>query len=245
MTEHKKITRLAPEVVNRIAAGEVIQRPANALKEMLENSIDAGSKHITVTVKNGGLKLLHIQDDGCGIAKDDLGIVCERFTTSKLRKFEDLDNIATYGFRGEALASISHVAHVTITTRTRESRCAYRAKYEDSKLVPMKGNSIETKPQPCAGNVGTQICVEDLFYNVSTRRKALEGTSDQHARISEVVSRYAIHNAGVGFTLKKAGSNAAGAPFLIFCFVSYMSDMLSLKLQIGRRPYHFRGIQAR
>ncbi|MBN3271850.1 MLH1 protein, partial [Polyodon spathula] len=195
------IRRLDEIVVNRIAAGEVIQRPANAIKEMIENCLDAKSTSIQVTVKDGGLKLIQIQDNGTGIRKEDMEIVCERFTTSKLQKFEDLSAISTYGFRGEALASVSHVAHVTITTKTADGTCAYRASYCDGKL--------KAPPKPCAGNQGTQISVEDLFYNVSTRRKALKSASEEYSKIVEVVSRYAIHNSGKSFAVKKHGETVA------------------------------------
>ncbi|XP_077125445.1 DNA mismatch repair protein Mlh1 isoform X3 [Ranitomeya variabilis] len=147
------------------------------------------------------MKLIQIQDNGCGIRKEDMEIVCERFTTSKLQSFEDLSSISTYGFRGEALASISHVAHVTITTKTADGKCAYRASYADGKL--------KAPPKPCAGNQGTQISVEDLFYNVSTRRKALKSASEEHARIVDIVSRYAIHNSGISFSVKKQGETTA------------------------------------
>ncbi|CAK6435737.1 unnamed protein product [Pipistrellus nathusii] len=195
------IRRLDETVVNRIAAGEVIQRPANAIKEMIENCLDAKCTSIQVVVKEGGLKLIQIQDNGTGIRKEDLDIVCERFTTSKLQSFEDLANISTYGFRGEALASISHVAHVTITTKTADGKCAYRASYSDGKL--------KAPPKPCAGNQGTQITVEDLFYNIATRRKALKNPSEEYGKILEVVGRYAIHNSGISFSVKKQGETVA------------------------------------
>ncbi|XP_023331034.1 DNA mismatch repair protein Mlh1 isoform X2 [Eurytemora carolleeae] len=191
------IRKLDEVVVNRIAAGEVIQRPANALKEMLENSLDAKCSQITVTVRSGGLKLLQIADNGTGIRQEDLQIVAERFTTSKLKDFKDLSSIATYGFRGEALASISHVAHLSILTKTRDSACGYKAQYMDGKLTGT--------PKPMAANQGTTITVEDLFYNVPNRLGALKSHTEEFNKISEVMTRYAVHNSGVGFTLKKAG----------------------------------------
>uniref|UniRef100_A0A4W4EVT8 DNA mismatch repair protein MLH1 n=1 Tax=Electrophorus electricus TaxID=8005 RepID=A0A4W4EVT8_ELEEL len=197
------IRRLDEIVVNRIAAGEVIQRPANAIKEMIENCLDAKSTNIQVTVKEGGLKMIQIQDNGTGIRKEDLEIVCERFTTSKLQTFDDLATISTYGFRGEALASISHVAHVTITTKTTNGKCAFRCSYCDGKL--------KAPPKPCAGNQGTLISVEDLFYNVPTRRKALKSPSEEYSRIVEVVSRCIrpSTNSGKSFTVKKQGEMVA------------------------------------
>ncbi|DAZ99650.1 TPA: hypothetical protein N0F65_001887 [Lagenidium giganteum] len=199
-----RIQRLSTDVVNRIAAGEVIHRPSNALKELLENSLDAGSTQITVTVGQGGLALLQIQDNGKGIHKNDLEIVCERFTTSKLKTFEDLRSISSFGFRGEALASISHVAHVTIISKTADQQCAFKGFYRDGKLVPKRPGGSKD-PTPCAGKNGTQIIVEDLFYNLSTRKQALKNTSEQYQRILDVVQKYAVHFGarGVGFVCKK------------------------------------------
>uniref|UniRef100_A0A182N345 DNA mismatch repair protein S5 domain-containing protein n=1 Tax=Anopheles dirus TaxID=7168 RepID=A0A182N345_9DIPT len=195
------IRKLDEVVVNRIAAGEIIQRPANALKEMMENSLDAKATSIQITVKAGGLRSLQIQDNGTGIRREDLEIVCERFTTSKLQSFDDLSSISTYGFRGEALASISHVAHLSIVTKTKHEKCGYRACYEDGKL---KGDI-----KPIAGNQGTQITVDDLFYNVPMRKQALKTPNEEFQRISDVVGKYAVHNPHACFILKKFGETAA------------------------------------
>ncbi|KAJ2721073.1 DNA mismatch repair protein [Coemansia sp. Benny D115] len=207
-TEPARIQKLDESVINRIAAGEIINRPSNALKELIENSLDAGATSISINVKDGGLKLLQIQDNGHGIRTEDLHLVCERFTTSKLKIYEDLSTIQTYGFRGEALASISHVSHLSITTKKADSECAYRASYSDGKLVPAKpGGSSD--PEPCAGNNGTIISAEDLFYNIPSRKNALKNTRDEYNRIVDVASRYAIHNSKVAFSCRKMGAPKA------------------------------------
>jgi DNA mismatch repair protein MLH1 len=205
----RRIRALDPDVVNKIAAGEIIVAPMHALKELIENAVDAGSTSLDIVVKEGGLKLLQITDNGCGISKDDLPILCERFTTSKLKAFEDLQSIGTYGFRGEALASISHIAHLAITTKTADSSCAWKAHYAGGKLTPAKpGQSAD--PKACAGRQGTQITVEDLFFNVPTRRRAFRSASEEYAKIAEVVGKYAVHCQGVAFSCKKHGEAGAG-----------------------------------
>lgn len=198
----RRIRPLDETVVNKIAAGEIIVAPVNALKELIENCVDAGATSVDIVAKDGGLKLLQITDNGCGINKEDLPILCERHTTSKLKEFEDLQSIGTYGFRGEALASISHVAHLTVTTKTRDSDRAWRAVYADGKLVPAKpGQSAD--PKPVAGRNGTQLTVEDLFYNMPNRLRAFRSPSDEYQKILDVVGRYAVHCEGVAFSCKK------------------------------------------
>ncbi|KAG2448592.1 hypothetical protein HYH02_006483 [Chlamydomonas schloesseri] len=193
------IRKLDENVVNKIAAGEVIQRPASALKEMLENSLDAGSTQIAVTVKEGGNKLLQITDNGSGIRKEDLAILCHRHTTSKLSQFEDLETISTLGFRGEALCSISFVSHMAVTTMARGAQYGYRVTYKDSEMEA-------PGPKPVAAVPGTTITVEDLFYNVPTRRKALKSASEEYGLILDTLGRYAVYSApGVGFSCRRHG----------------------------------------
>lgn len=205
------IRKLEENVVNRIAAGEIIIHPANALKELLENAIDAGATMIDVLVKDGGLKLLQITDNGSGIEKADMGLLCERFATSKLSKFDDLNLIATYGFRGEALASISHISRLSVVSKTKPSPLAYKAYYLNGKLATAKFKADEdgkaSAPKPIAGKDGTQFTVEDLFYNVASRLRTMNAKSEEWARILDVVGRYAVHTVGVGFSCKKFGES--------------------------------------
>ncbi|RYQ86999.1 hypothetical protein Ahy_B09g094498 [Arachis hypogaea] len=179
--EPPRIQRLSESVVNRIAAGEVIQRPVSAVKELVENSLDAHSTSINLLVKDGGLKLIQVSDDGHGIRLEDLPILCERHTTSKLSAFEDLQSIKSMGFRGEALASMTYVAHVTVTTITKGQLHGYRVSYRDGLM--------ENEPRPCAAVKGTQIMVENLFYNMAARRKTLQNASDDYSKIVDLISR--------------------------------------------------------
>ncbi|KAK7334438.1 hypothetical protein VNO80_26195 [Phaseolus coccineus] len=196
--EPPKIQRLSESVVNRIAAGEVIQRPVSAVKELLENSLDASASSVNLLIKDGGLKLIQVSDDGHGIRFEDLPILCERHTTSKLSAFEDLQRIKSMGFRGEALASMTYVGHVTVTTITKDQLHGYRVSYRDGVM--------EYEPRPCAAVKGTQIMVENLFYNMTARRKTLQNSSDDYSKIVDLVSRFAIHHTKVSFSCRKHGA---------------------------------------
>ena len=140
--------------INQIAAGEVIERPASVVKELVENSIDAGAKNITIDIKNGGISYIHITDDGKGFLPDDMEIAFERHTTSKIRKAEDLDHVKSMGFRGEALASIASIANVELVSRTHDSDIGY-------KIVIKAGEILEKEEVGCP--VGTSITVTDLL----------------------------------------------------------------------------------
>ncbi|PON72536.1 DNA mismatch repair protein [Parasponia andersonii] len=199
--EPPNIRRLDESVVNRIAAGEVIQRPVSAVKELVENSLDAHSSSVNVVVKDGGLKLIQVSDDGHGIRYEDLPILCERHTTSKLSTFEDLQSIKSMGFRGEALASMTYVGHVTVTTITKGQLHGYRVSYKDGVM--------EHEPKACAAVKGTQIMVENLFYNMSARRKTLQNSADDYSKIVDLLSRLAIHHTHVSFSCRKFGAARA------------------------------------
>ncbi len=194
--EFRRIQQLPPSLVNRIAAGEVIERPASVVKELVENALDAGAAHITVEVEDGGRELIRIIDDGGGIPASDLPLAFASHATSKLTSDDDLFNINTMGFRGEALASIGSVSHSRMLTRTGDSDAAYE--------VHNRGGAI-SDPQAAAGNLGTVIEVRNLFFNIPARRKFLKGTGTEFGHISEMVLRLALPHPQVAFKLTHHG----------------------------------------
>lgn len=177
------IRLLAPEVASQIAAGEVIERPASVVKELLENSLDAGARAVTITIEEAGRKLIEIADDGSGIPADELELAVSRHATSKLVSADDLFSISTLGFRGEALASIGSVSRMTVTTRTEKEKEGTRLKVEGGK---------SGKPTKVGTTIGTTVRVEDLFYNVPARLKFLKSDVTERRAIDSLVTRYAL-----------------------------------------------------
>src|SRR5687767_13354079 len=186
------IHQLAPSVVNKIAAGEVVERPASVVKELLENALDAGASRIAVSVRAGGTDLIEVADDGCGIAAAELSLAVLRHATSKLTAFEDLDHLATLGFRGEALPSIAAVASLRIRSRP-------PAASHGTELVVDFGRA--QPEQAAATPVGTVVTARDLFANVPARRKFLRQLSTEATYIVRAVSAYAAAYPGVAVEL--------------------------------------------
>ncbi len=182
--------------INKIAAGEVIERPASVVKEMLENSIDAGAKNITVEIKNGGISLIKITDDGVGIAEDDMEIAFERHATSKIRKAEDLESIKSMGFRGEALASIAAISKVEMVSKKENDEVGH-------KIVVEGGKTVEFTEE--ARSVGTTITVRNLFYNTPVRYKFLKKDYTEAGYIEDAVTRIALVNKNVAIKLISNG----------------------------------------
>jgi DNA mismatch repair protein MLH1 len=189
------IRRLTSDIINKIAAGEVVQKPSSALKELIENSLDAGSTSITIKLRDGGMSLLQIADNGTGIHLDDFPILCHRFTTSKISSYDDLSKLYTFGFRGEALSSISQVSKITVCSRKAGEPVGYKAEYLNGDLI--------SPPQPYGYDKGTLIIVEDLFGNNPNRKRALTDYADLHSRCLDVVAKYALQYPKTSFKLIK------------------------------------------
>ena len=182
--------------INKIAAGEVIERPASVIKEMVENSIDAGANNITVEIKNGGISYIRVSDNGKGIAPDDLEIAFERHATSKIRKAEDLDVVTSMGFRGEALASIAAIANVELTSKTESQDTGY-------KIIVEAGNVLDKQEVGC--QTGTSIVVKNLFFNTPVRYKFLKKDYTEAGYIEDVITRIALVNPNIAIKLINTG----------------------------------------
>ncbi|WGE31425.1 DNA mismatch repair endonuclease MutL [Actinobacillus genomosp. 2] len=196
MTQHL-IHILPPQLANQIAAGEVVERPASVVKELVENSLDAGANQIQIDIEKGGSQLIRIRDNGCGISKQDLALALARHATSKISSLEDLEMILSLGFRGEALASISSVSRLTLTSRPEGQAEAWQAYAQ--------GREMEVEIQPASHPVGTTIEVANLFFNTPARRKFLRTDKTEFAHIDEVVRRIALAKPNIGFTLTHNG----------------------------------------
>lgn len=187
---------LPDDIVNKIAAGEVIERPSSVVKELLENSIDAGARTIAVEIAGGGTRAIRVADDGCGIGRDELALALRRHATSKIGSYEDVLGIASYGFRGEALPSIAAVSRLSITSRTAGSATAWSIQCQDGRCG---------EPRAAAANAGTSIAVEELFAAVPARRKFLKSEQTEARRIIDEVTAQALANPGLAISLAADG----------------------------------------
>src|SRR5688572_9220864 len=178
-----RIHRLAEDLANQIAAGEVVERPASVIKELVENSIDAGARRVSITVELGGKKLIRVEDDGEGMEPEDARLSIERHATSKIRRASDLERIATLGFRGEALPSIASVSHFTLRSRARGTGSGTEIKVNGGAVA-----SVTEVGMP----EGTSIEVADVFYNLPARRKFLKSDGAESAQVSRVTTQLAL-----------------------------------------------------
>ena len=203
MTDIRKIIKLSPEVVGHIAAGEVVERPAAVVKELVENSMDAGATAITVDIRDGGLTLVRVVDNGSGIGDSELRMAFERHATSKLRTQEDLQRIGTLGFRGEALASIAAVAKVTLATRVRGAQSGMQVQNDGGQIT-------DIRPAACAE--GTTIWVKDLFFNAPVRRKFMKKPAQEAQQVADLTQRLILSHPEISFRFVAEGKPVFFSP---------------------------------
>ena len=187
------INTLSPQLANQIAAGEVVERPASVLKELVENSLDAGATRIDIEVEQGGVKRLYVRDNGCGIDQSDMSLALSRHATSKISDIDDLEAVGTLGFRGEALASIASVSRLSLTSNSGENQ-AWKAVSE--------GRDMAVDVQPAAHPAGTSVDVRDLFFNTPARRKFLRTETTEYNRIDDYAKKLALSHMNVAFSLR-------------------------------------------
>ena len=225
-----RIRVLSDNVANKIAAGEVVERPASVVKELLENSLDAGATSIRVEVENGGRRLIRIADDGCGMLRDDALLAFERHATSKLHDVKDLLSITTLGFRGEALPSIASVSRLLLETRSLDEQTGTRVEIAGGKIL----NCDEI-----ARTGGTTISVRDLFFNVPARKKFLRTEQTELAHIASLVTHYSLAHPDKTFELWNAGAtllHATPVPTLRErVFQVFGSQLLEDLIDLGER----------
>ncbi|MCK4841800.1 MAG: DNA mismatch repair endonuclease MutL [Methylococcales bacterium] len=188
-----RIKSLPTQLVNQIAAGEVVERPSSIVKELLENCFDAQATQINIEIEKGGAQGIKVRDDGCGIYKEDLPLALSRHATSKIANLQDLEHVASMGFRGEALPSISSVARLTLISRTEQADCAWK--------VTADGSEKDFNPQPDPHPQGTTVDVRDLFYNTPARRKFLKAEKTEFSHIESLIKKMALSRFDIGFSL--------------------------------------------
>ena len=223
-----EIRKLSSEIIGQIAAGEVVERPASAVKELVENSIDAGATSVTVELREGGIRYLRVSDNGRGIPAEQIRLAFERHATSKLIKIQDLYDIHTLGFRGEALASIAAVAKVTLTTRTEEAAFGTCARVEAGEFVDIR---------QAASPVGTTIVVEDLFYNAPVRLKFLKKPAMEASMVADYMLRLILSKPEISFRFVSEGKTVyhsmgdGKVESALFCL--YGKDALKQMRKVG------------
>ena len=225
-----KITRLPADLANQIAAGEVVERPASIVKELVENAIDAGATRVSIHVELGGKKQVRVDDDGDGMEPEDARLAIERHATSKIRRADDLAAIVTMGFRGEALPSIASVSHFTLRSRARG--------LQSGTEIRVNGGAVASVAEVGAPE-GTRVEVNDVFYNLPARRKFLKSDGAESAQVSRVVTQLALANPSIGFTLTSAGRIVLQCPPSIsmrdrlFQLYGERADLLEVRKEAG------------
>jgi DNA mismatch repair protein MutL len=230
-----RISRLPVDLANQIAAGEVVERPASVVKELIENAIDAGATRIAITAEYGGKRLIRVEDDGVGMDPDDARLCLERHATSKIKRADDLGAIVTLGFRGEALPSIASVSHFRLRTRARGS--------ESGTEIRINAGIIESEIES-GGPEGTMVEVADVFYNLPARRKFLKSDAAEAAQVSRFVTQLALCYPEIGFTLTSSGRKVIAVPPVssladrLYQLYGDRQDLVSLDREFGGLRLH-------